>query len=654
MFGYPPVANASPPEGVGSQGAHPRHGMDPVWRAIVNDPQKLDGIVNAMANCMGKVLSIKDPDVANGRLPLGKALYDEKEHFPTRSQLDEVENIQQAMGFVARAHLAAGQLRASATLGQNVLLTQFRDAETYCHSWLFTRPRRGTGDSQLKVGGLRRALYRDVKTLVYRWLMDCDAAMMVAFRDVDGVHNDHHQLTTLAHELSEGIACRLTLMPEEGSEQLSTESLTSRATQEVAANAFRLEESNRTDLIALRALETLAREGPGSECGKLIVQSKMHQIMYIVNKPPEELGLHGVNAQYMNLPLLARACDCGIDPQVVFNIVRQWHEWHGACTATAAAQAIQKLQLLASKSSWDRPFIKVLQKPEERPAAGAMAMPRMPFAHSAHRWVFVAATPQRTPFDWIQRRCVRLTSLVLQLLGHGALERGVVSASVVGPVATQAILEAQVVMEQLAVKLETYSLGTKLLRFCENVTDIESHLSRVMSDATLFVSHFSTLELLSIFSPQSPALRVIMGEFTRRTRIAMGNARTPIVPIKYVAFAYDAMAILLPVVRARRERLGIGVLQAVNPLRLLLYDVPIVRTWSPLHGSLHLDLETTRGVSPLLKPVLEDLARRQILVQYKRPYLGNQKKAPRKAFVFNSAQLLALLGGHPLDARPAQ
>ena len=70
-----------------------------------------------------------------------------------------------------------------------------------------------------------------------------------------------------------------------------------------------------------------------------------------------ELGLHGINAQHMNLALLRRACDPEVDVQVRADMVHQWQQWHGACTACAAAQAAQKLRLWVGKSSWTRPFL---------------------------------------------------------------------------------------------------------------------------------------------------------------------------------------------------------------------------------------------------------------------------------------------------------
>lgn len=623
--------------------------MDAAWRAIVNDPDKLDAVVDAMANCMGKVLSLTDNEVGDGRMTLGQALYEEKEHFPTREQLDQIDEIHKAMAFVDNAHTIARQVCQDAEVPPNVLLSPYANAPTFCQSWTFTRQQAdGTGESRLRVGGLRRAVYGAVVDLVYNWLLECDESMMVTFNDMPkGERVDESPLYSLARDLADSIARRISMFEpnrtrDDAGEDLSTRVLQERANEQVARNAMEAAEHQRTDLVALRALEMLAQHGPNSDKGKTILHTRLEHLRYVVRKPPIELGLTGSNAARMNLQLLARACESDLDVEVRIGMVRQWHMRHGGYAVTAAAQAIQKIKCWASTQQ--QPFIKVLQPQGEPAGQHGIELPRMPFVREAHKWHFVKHAERRTALDWLGRRVVRMTSLVLQLLAHGSLERGVTASTIVSPVATQAVLEARVVYALLKVKLDSYALGTKLLRFCENVADSESHLSNDISDAMLHLSRFSTLELLSIFSPQSPALRVIMNDFTTRTRSNL----TFHMPEHYVAFAYDAMAVLLPALRNRRESVGITMLQTTTPICQLLKAMPKVRAWSPLQGALRLELDDLKGQPKMLLKLLKEFASRKVLVAYKRPYIGNQRHAPKLAFVFNNAELTEALGGWPV------
>ena len=608
---------------------------------MINDTDKLNAAVDAMAACMGKVLSLKDNEIAKGRMTLGQVLYQEREHFPTRGQLDEIENINKGLQFVGSAHALATKLYTETKNTGNVVLTQYSTEPTFVNSWTFTRSRGdGREESRLRVGGLRRCIFKTAVDLVYKWLLDCDEAMMMAFSDMPkGERVDEAPLHSLAHNLAESIARRISLWEDnrqrdEAEEDLSSRVLQERASEEWARTAVAAEEHQRTDLIALRAFETLSTHGPESEKGRQVLDERLHYIRYVVHTPPVELGLTGNNAARMNLSLLARACDMDMDIDVRLSIVSKWHMMHGACAATAAAQAVRRIQILKNKQP--TPFIRVLQAPsEDGHAQRGVELPRMPFVHEDQKWRFVLHPDQRTSLDWLGRRIVRMTSLMLQLLAHGSLERGVVSSMLTAPIFFQAVLEAEVVHKLLKMKLESYTVGTNLLRFCENVTDVESHLCSDMTEAMLPLAHFSTLELISIFSSQSPALHAILNEFTLRTR----NNLTFEMPQHYVCFAYDAMPILLPAIRNQRQRLGMSLLQTSTPICNLLKAVPRVCGWSPLQGSLRLELEDLKGQPKLLVHMLKEFAKRKTLVQFKRPYLGNQRYAAKMAFVFDTSTL---------------
>jgi hypothetical protein len=250
---------------------------------------------------------------------------------------------------------------------------------------------------------------------------------------------------------------------------------------------------------------------------------------------------------------------------------------------------------------------------------------------------------------------VRLSSLVLQLLGHGALERGVVSSKLVEPTAMQAALTACVVRGLLDQKREQYSLGTRLLLFCGNVRDCTSHLSPKVADALAHVSRFSLVELFAVFTRQSPAMKVILPDLTLRTRARLGNCRTsPVIPSNYLAFVYDAMPFLLKAIEHRRGQLGLHPGLASNPVCELLRAVPAASEWNPLNGSLKLSTEDLKEGPPMLPAVLRELSNRGLLVEYKRAYdPATRKKSAKHSFVFDSAQLVAVLSGYELTDRAA-
>jgi len=633
--------------------------MDQSWRALVDDPVKLDALVESMSRAMASFLHITNSEIGNGMAPLGKYLYEQKERFPTRAQLDELDFIERAFSFVLESQHLASAMRLEASNDANVVLAPFARKSPFKDSWTFTRPR-GRKTTRVKVGGIAGSLYKDVIEGIYNWLLECDQAMCTAFKDVsteppfgaDAGGTTNNVITALAMQLAEATARRVVMLPppewEDEDDDLTTASLQRRASVEMNRTHIWAQQSQQSDLEALRAFEIIAREGVKSPQGRKIMETNIELLAYVVQKPPVELGMKGENAKHMDLALLRRACAVDLDIDVRCGLAHQWHLTHGGIAATAAQGAIQEVEMWSRQRQ--KPFIKVLQSPpvagQQPPKQVGQPMPRMPFVNSQHEWRFVITTEvHRARLDWIGRRVVRLVSMVLQLLGWGALEKGVIASHHVHGVATQASIEARCVLELLRIKRDGYALGTDLLKFCEDVSNYESHVTDSVDDALLHVSGFSMLELSSIFHSQSPALRLIMDEFGVRTRGHLMNQRSPCIPEEYVAFAYDAMAILLPVIDQRRKLLSIGVSQATNPVAVLLRRLDCVKGWHPIKGALHLTNDDLKGGPALLKPVLQELAERKILVEYKRPYLGKQKHGAKLAYVFNTIELVRMLAG---------
>ncbi len=635
--------------------------MNAAWQRVVRDPEKLDGAVESMTRCMASLMSLRDPEVDNGKTPWGKALYEEVEHLTGAAQLDELERIARAVTFVERSYAVAMSMVAVARPQTNVQLTGYSNAEAFYCSYQFNRrnPAATEGRPKLTVGGIQELLFVDVLPQVQRWLLECDAAMTVACHDtVSGCDRDTERtVATLATDLAERIANSLTLVPETGKTPLSTESLNARCMQELAATALEPEnrqEQWRFDVEALKTLYLLVREGPKSPIGQEILVERLSYLQHLVCEPPVEFGLHGANAQQMNIGLFTRACGPSLDPSVRLEMMHQWRELHGAFAATAVAQAIQKLQLRSAPAEHEPTFCKVLYTPDEHAPPEANEMPQPAFVHLPRRWKLVVCSAHRTPYDWARRRCVRLSSLVLQLLGHGALKRGVISSKVVEPVAIQAALTSRVVRGLLDQKREQFSLGTRLLLFCSNVRDRESHLSQKVAEALSHVSRFSLLELLAVFSRASPAMKAVVPDLTLRTRTKLGNVRTAtVVPRTYLAFVYDAMPFLLKAIECRRNQLGLPVVQPSNPVCDLLRELPKVRGWTPLEGTLRLSAKDLEDGPSMLPFLLKELSRRGLLVEYKRAYNpATRKKAPARVFVFDSVQLVAAMNGNCI-ARPA-
>jgi hypothetical protein len=471
--------------------------------------------------------------------------------------------------------------------------------------------------------------------------------MMMAFNDTEGDDSEVAVLHTCIEELAERIARRLSL--EETRVFDDSEDLTRRVTTKTSAEISKLSPTDRLrrehDLLSLKALEALARCGPRSERGGQMLDECLDLVNYVLNTPAPDLCIHGANAAQSNLELLRRACDCRVDPEVRMRVVTQWWTVHGSFAALAVQQAIQTLEL--GSSLHGKPMIKVLQHPDDPPCdEECYSLPPITFVETDHKWKFVHRTQAPVFLGWMSRRICRISTMVAQLLDSGTFERGVVSSRVVGPIATMSVVEAQVSLGMLKIKRSSYTHGTHLIKFCEDVIDNESHLRNNVSESLICLSKFSIHEIMSVMDPSSNHWLSIAPKLTALTKKQL----TFKIPEEYVGFAQDAMPIIFKALQNRRNSLGIKGLQTVSPIQQLLCLMPKVRAWNPVGGRLELDHKDLEHAPDLLVMMLKEMSSRGVLCEYKRPYVGGQRHAARKAFVFHTPSLVGVLHGKRLPA----
>ena len=396
----------------------------------------------------------------------------------------------------------------------------------------------------------------------------------------------------------------------------------------------------RNDLRALQALKVLARE-PTSVEAKTIFETQLPLLQMIVTRPPQELGLVGENARRMNLAMLSRCLMPGIEVAVRMQIARAWSNRHGAWAQTAIAEATRRLEGFCPLASAH--FIRVVTN--ARPSSRATIMPSMPWAPWSPAWYVIpppSGPATRTGLDDEGARVVRLGSFIWQLVGVGAFEQGVISASLVSEVAFEIMQLARLGRELIEHERMRSCVGVRLLSFNQSIADRSSDLASELDKAQCCLSNFSLRDVNDAFHPHKPLLERVYMELTRRTRARLGNGRTPLVPSNYEAFVGDALALLLPAVESRRLQIDMPHNLAPHPLGDMLRTVTKCNKWSPLDGKCVLGLDDLRGAHPKIRQVLEHYAgvgpNSFIKATHK-----NGSGHRRVGFEFESARLLQLL-----------
>ena len=288
--------------------------------------------------------------------------------------------------------------------------------------------------------------------------------------------------------------------------------------------------------------------------------------------------------------------------------------------------------------------------PTTPPHANAVRMPDMPFVNQRRPWWFArhGAPQRRTGLDWTGRRIVRATSLIWQLLAYGELELGVVAAGVTMPILTQALVETRIAKGLIREQHAIEAFANDLLELAANISDRESHHDRAVAHALCPLGGFSSEEIQQTFDHRSPLLPYVLQELETRTEARLRHA----VPLGYTGFARDGLSIVLPIVLGHRSKLGLASADPSNPLFDVLRTVPKLREWTPLMGQLHLTLADLKQASPLVKHVLAALHAQGQLCTWKRPWLGNYKRATSWCYVFDTLQLMHILGHLPTTALP--
>jgi len=627
---------------------------------IADDQQRLNAIIDGMASYLDRTLRLNDPGMQREDLhwkrdaglasieraragTLAGTLHEEARYMPDTAQLDYIEALNETAVKAERAEKLASELMevcdnmedlSEGRVG-GVSETGAIALAPYARWWAYYHFTEIDTSCGLVVGGMGRMLKDRIALIAEDWLRDCDRVLCMLHETVS---IDDADMSTLIAQLARDIAKRVTLhnttSPFAQVDKLEPDSLGARNEIEFTRTRVDAQCQARNDMRALRALQVLTCE-PMSREAKVIFDSQLPLLQMVVSRPPQELGLVGENARRMNLSLLSRCLMPGMDAACRMHIANGWANRHGAWAQTAIAEAIRRLEGFSPKESAH--FIRVATH-----GRGATLMPTMPWAPWASAWYAIpppSGPATRTGLDEKGERIVRLGSFVWQLVGEGAFEQGVMSATVVSEVAFECLQLARLGRELIDHERMRSNVGVRLLSFNESISNRSSELAHSLDVAQCCLSHFSLRDINDVFHPHKPLLERVYGELGRRTRLRLGNKRTPLVPAEYETFVGDALALLLPAIETRRMMIHLPHSATPHPLGDMLRTVTKCCTWTPLDGKCRLELADLRHAHPSLRGALEHYAQKGGDF-VKAPHIGVKAKV---VFEFESAPLLQLL-----------
>ena len=625
-----------------------------------NHSAKLNALIDGMADSLSRILNVRDGEVAPNERVI-HTLEREKNYVPDRKRLDELELLKQDHELAIEAAELEEEIMQKAhdtytNTELNVLLAQFVKRVPYLKRQNYMRV---SGDGQqsclIFYGGIAYRLQSVVQQHVQKWLERCDEVMTIHFEDrietqkLNLLSSTHEDITYLIQGLSSAIAKRLTLceMPnaaEDAAYELSTRILEARGQQEVSKSYMRATNTKSADLHAMRAILDLCVHGAESERARVILTSGLAHIERMHSSPPIELD--GQNARAINIAFLHRVCQKDMDYCVKVRVLKYWIQQHGACASAAIQHAISKLE--DWKPHEEPGFVPILGKGSK----GDVQLPTPTFARPNRRWTLrrsdAYSQDRRSGLDFVGRRIVRLTSLVLELTAHGDFERGVVHPEIVGLVSAECMIHSIYCANLIDQKRKRESFGCKLLSASEHLSDPASDAYEETRKALCSLSYFSVAEIQTVFSPHSRILVEVQDQLYKKVKAGLikGSANSPGIPElpkHYTRYAIDALGIMLPIIDASRKRHAVDPFSPSNCLADLMRTCVRVREWKPGNAPLRLTSSDLRAAHPGLAHCIKQFLKDKKFVRFYRPVLPDGRQFTNKVYEFDSLSMIKLL-----------
>lgn len=287
-------------------------------------------------------------------------------------------------------------------------------------------------------------------------------------------------------------------------------------------------------------------------------------------------------------------------------------------------------------------------------ASGDLAIPEMPFLHASRCFASRGALETRTGLDEQGERAVRLVRCVMEMAGHGFFAPGIVSSQALEPVATDAWISGRMAANMINKTRDLECKGFKMAEFIAHLYDPQGSHRKTLDRAVCSLSMFSCDELETVFNSHGMILETVCGELSRQTWNLMKHSTMDLLladkgdrslprmyeRCAYKSFATDALASMLPIVAMRRLELGIPSFTRQHCMADMLRTIPKAAEWSPLKGTLRLDLKDVKTGHPSAQDVLDALHERNFLLRR----TGGCKKKKKIQYEFDSVQLCIMFG----------
>lgn len=608
---------------------------------------KMKTLVYCTAQYLADCLQIVDSDIAPN-CPFVELSRKELRYFLSlngHGRFQQMESLMQMYDFVVKAEDLSRRMRCRALelLGLNIDVSEFTLDEAYFEGDELIKSS-AARTTRISVGDIGGRLQKDIKIKARVWLDDLDQVLCSSScitRTDNGTVDD--VLVNVKDYLAEAISERLTLM---SYEDVVNDMLSSRSLEELLNEVYRgskvyANESKRRDVTMVEMLLVFATFPTGDKAIDLLT-NRLDTLRDLEMCPPKEIESRRCA---LNMERLCRAFAEDLDLNVRLTLVQFWS------LETMDAVNVTK-QALKEILDW-KPTERVVDFHSILAREGGSKLCSIPEMGFLHTEMYFACKQQerRSGLSEPSARAERLIRAVWELASRGTFSAGVIAAELVHTVTLDSILMSRMAATTITNERDVNKLGFNMFNFVQKLYNMEGDHVEALDKAACSLSKFSCRELEAVFDTRNQGLFKLCEGLTHKTRDLMTYSPKK----EYASFATDTLAILLPLLHCRRNRLGIPSTLNPNPLVDILRTVPSVRRWHPTNGTLKLTLDDLRNAHRNCKEILDDLNNANVLVK-KTGTVASKRKV---IYAFDSLQMWKLLtlpsgGGTPEESFPEE
>lgn len=580
--------------------------------ALVEDTAKVSTMVRQVAEFLAKIMTVRHADSQRSFV---RVLQNEIHHFPTRERLQNVKRVNSLYRFVIHFEDLATRIHAKALRdrGGNTDISMFCEEHPFYYDDKVVEV--GVRTSCLTVGGMYFRLLKEVAQHAKEWLVDLDRVLCIA-AGIDRSEAVTRELETTFRRLATAIGKRLALESKHSvlNDMLSSRALDAMIGEEMRRTRPAAESELQMELHAVELLESLVR-APASDAARLTIRDDAKVLLHVVTSPPCEL-VDAPHFSSLDLGELTRCFTDELEVDVKVALLELWVERHSESALECLAYARGKMERSVDCDA--RTFASSVRELPPR-TKSQTEIPGMVFLCST-RWYVTRVrsrplgaqgAPKRDGLDEQGLRAVRLIRCLWELAALGVFPAGHISSRMVEGISMESILvgrmAAALINKERRIKNHGLTLG--LMIACMH--DMEGPYKTEVREAACSLSRFSCAELETVFTTHGSILQLVCRKLSEETRERL----TVHVPEEYVSFATDALAILLPLVERRRTCAGITPTMRTNALVDMMCTVEKARSWSPLNGTLRLELGDFKRGHPSLRAALDKLHDANVLVR---------------------------------------